>query len=107
MDTVDKEIKVGDVCWFIEHSVYGNPNAPVNEPKTYEFRIAEIKDNSYFGRGTDTFGIYDIQKKHVFKTKEEALEYIKEHRDEIIKESFENHKKWLKNKIKEIRNPLY
>ena len=57
MDAVDKEIKVGDVCWFIEHSVYGNPNAPVNEPKTYEFLITEIKDNSYFGRGTDTFGI--------------------------------------------------
>ena len=44
MDAVDKEIKVGDVCWFIEHSVYGNPNAPVNEPKTYEFLITEIKD---------------------------------------------------------------
>ena len=82
MDAVDKEIKVGDVCWFIEHSVYGNPNAPVNEPKTYEFLITEIKDNGYFGRGTDTFGIYDIQKKHVFKTKEEALEYIKE--DEYV-----------------------
>ena len=107
MDTVDKEIKVGDVCWFIEHSVYGNPNAPVNEPKTYEFRITEIKDNSYFGRGTDTFGIYDIQKKYVFKTKEEALEYIKEHRDEIIKESFKKHKKWFEEQLKRARKPLF
>ena len=98
-----KDIKIDDVCWCVEHSVYGNPNAPVNEPELLEFRISAISNGCYSGFGTDTYGFYIKPEKHVFKTREEGLEYIKEHRDEIIKESFQNHKKWFEEQIKNVR----
>lgn len=100
---MNKEIKVGDVCWFIEHSVYGNPNAPVNEPKVYEATVRNLEDGKYELQQYGVFGYDYVLEKYVFKTKEEALEYIKEHRDEIIKESFENHKKWFKEQLKNAR----
>lgn len=100
-----KDIKIDDVCWCVEHSVYGNPNAPVNEPELLEFRISAISNGCYSGFGTDTYGFYTRPEKYVFKTREEGLEYIKGHRDEIIKESFQNHKKWLEEELKNARKP--
>lgn len=100
-----KDIKIDDVCWCVEHSVYGNPNAPVNEPELLEFRISAISNGCYSGFGTDTYGFYTRPEKYVFKTSEEGLEYIKGHRDEIIKESFQNHKKWFEEELKNARKP--
>ena len=51
-----KDIKIDDVCWCVEHSVYGNPNAPVNEPELLEFRISAISNGCYSGFGTETYG---------------------------------------------------
>ena len=107
MDIVDKKIKVGDVCWFIEHSVYGDPNGPINEPEVYEFCIEGINDSIIEGFGTDTYGYYTVPGKYVFKTKEEALDYIKEHRNEIIKASFENHKRRFEEQLKRAKKPLF
>jgi hypothetical protein len=100
-----KDIKIDDVCWCVEHSVYGNPNEPVNEPELLEFRISTISNGYYSGFGTDTYGVYTKPEKYVFKTREEGLEYIKGHRDEIIKESFQNHKKWFEEQLKNVRKP--
>lgn len=98
-----EDIKIGDVCWCVYHSVYGNPNEPVNGPQLLPFQVTKIENGKYYGPGIDTYGIYEKPKKHVFKTREEGLEYIKEHRDEIIKESFQNHKKWFEEQIKNVR----
>ena len=53
-----KDIKIDDVCWCVEHSVYGNPNAPINEPELLEFIISTISNGYYSGFGTDTYGFY-------------------------------------------------
>ena len=98
-----KDIKIDDTCWVIEHSVYGKLNEPVNEPKLYSVHITSIDGDIYRGYGTDTLGVYDKPSKYVFKTKEEGEEYIKEHRNEIIKQSFEEHKKWFDEQIKKAR----
>jgi len=100
-----KDIKIDDVCWCLEHSVYGKANEPVNEPYLLPFQITKIENGYYHGSGTDTYGIYDKPEKYVFLTKEEGLEYIKEHRDEIIRESFQNHKKWFEEQLKNARKP--
>ena len=108
MDTVDKEIKVGDVCWFIKHSVYGNPNAPLNEPKVYEVIISKHENGLYNGNWTKGPGCFlDVPEKLVHKTEVDARNYIKEHRNEIIKESFENHKRQFEEQLKRARKPLF
>ena len=101
-----KDIKINDICWIIEHSVYGNQNEPLNEPKLYSVRITSIDGDIYSGYGTDTMGFYKKPSKYVFKTKEEGEKYIKEHRIEIIKESFDEHKKWFDEQIRKARGRL-
>lgn len=100
-----KDIKVNDVCWCVEHSVYGKASEPVNEPYLLPFQITKIENGYYHGPGTDTHGIYTKPEKYVFKTQEEGLEYIKKHRNEIIRESFQNHKKWFEEQLKNARKP--
>ena len=100
-----KDIKVDDICYVIEHSVYGKTNEPVNEPCVLEVSVTSIDGDIYRGRGTDTYGIYTVPEKLIHKTRQEAEEYIKEHRDEIIKESFENHRKWFEEMKRKARQP--
>ena len=45
----------------------------------------------------------DNVEKLVFKTKIEAEEYISKNRDNIIKESFEEHQKFFKNELNKAR----
>ena len=100
-----KDIKIGDICYVIQHSVYGKVNEPVNEPSVLEVSVTSIDGDIYRGRGTDTLGIYTVPEKLIYKTSKEAREYIKEHRMEIIKESFENHKKWFEEMKRKARQP--
>ena len=43
-----EDIKIGDVCWCVYHSVYGNPNEPVNEPQPLPFQVTKIENGKYF-----------------------------------------------------------
>lgn len=102
-----KSIKTNDICYIIEHSVYGKPNEPLNEPYVVEVSVTKINENkTYNCTGTQVFGAFlEIPEKKLYQTKQEAEDYIKEHRNEIIKESFENHKKWVKKMKEEARKP--
>ena len=102
-----KDIKTNDICYIIEHSVYGDPNAPLNEPYVVEVSVTKVNANrTYNCRGTEIMSIYlEVPEKQLYQTKQEAEDYIKEHRNEIIKESFENHRKWLKKMKEEARKP--
>lgn len=47
MAIVDKEIKVNDIAYIIEHDVHGNHNAPLNEPEVYEVIITKHENGLY------------------------------------------------------------
>ena len=98
---MNKDIKEGDLVWLVEHSVYGDPNGPVNEPFVLSGYLDKQQEGGlYMIHGNGTYGIYFRTEDDIFKTKEEATEYIKEHRDEIIKKSFDNHKKYINRILK-------
>lgn len=98
-------IEVGQIAYIIDHNVHGDPNGPLNEPKVYEARIIKHENGLYDGTWTQGYNLFkDTPEKLVHPTEKDANLYIKEHRDEIIRESFEKHKKWFNEQIKKARN---
>ena len=55
MATVDKDIKVGDIAYIIEHNVHGDPKAPLNEPRVYEVKITKHESGFYDGTWTEGY----------------------------------------------------
>ena len=106
---MDKNFNIGDNVYLIEHSVYGDPNGKVNEPSILHVTVMDnastIEDGKkYHLSGVNTRGMYFSDGTDLFKTNEEAQEYINEHRDEIISKSFKEHDKWFKDMLKKARN---
>lgn len=94
---------IGDKVYIISHSVYGDPNGKLNEPYIIPSVVEKIFKDTYLCRYIGYPGLGEIPKKLVFKTKIEAEEYISKNRDNIIKESFEQHQKFFKNELKKAR----
>lgn len=105
---IEKQIEINDIAYLIEHDVHGNPNAPLNEPEVYEVIITKHENGLYDGSWTKGPGCFlDVPEKLVHKTEVDARNYINEHRNEIIKESFKKHKKWFEEQLKRARKPLF
>ena len=94
---------IGDKVYIISHSVYVDPNGKLNEPYIIPSVVENIFKDTYLCRYIGYPGLGEISKKLVFKTKIEAEEYISKNRDNIIKESFEEHQKFFKNELKKAR----
>lgn len=91
--------KYKETLYVINHNVYGDPKGKINEPNIYtvSFQNFCLNDKIITCQtiGIDTFGVYISPPKYLFKTKDEAEEYIKLNRNEIIKKSFEDHKRYI------------
>lgn len=103
--------KYKETLYVINHSVYGDPNGKINEPNIYKvyFQNFCLDDKIITCQtiGIDTFGVYTSPPEYLFKTKNEAEEYIKSYRNEIIKKSFEDHKKYIKELKKNIKRNYF
>jgi hypothetical protein len=103
--------KYEETLYVINHSVYGDPKGKINEPNIYKVSFQNFCLNDKIITcqtiGIDTFGVYISPPEYLFKTKDEAEEYIKLNRNEIIKKSFEDHKKYIKELRKNIKRKYF
>lgn len=99
--------KYEETLYVINHSVYGDPKGKINEPNIYKVSFQNFCLNDKIITcqtiGIDTFGVYISPPEYLFKTKDEAEEYIKLNRNEIIKKSFEDHKRYIEELKKNIK----
>lgn len=102
--------KYEETLYVINHSVYGDPKGKINEPNIYKVSFQNFCLNDKIITcqtiGIDTFGVYISPPEYLFKTKNEAEEYIKLNRNEIIKKSFEDHKRYIEELKKNIKREI-